>query len=53
VGSVRQGIAASPGTATVTAAALLFLALPLAVVALFSFHATAALSFPFTGFSLR
>jgi ABC-type spermidine/putrescine transport system permease subunit II len=50
---VRQGIAASPGTAAVTAAALLFLALPLAVVALFSFHETAALSFPFTGFSLR
>lgn len=32
---------------------LLFLFLPLAVVVLFSFHETASLSFPFTGFSLR
>jgi spermidine/putrescine transport system permease protein len=37
----------------VTMLALLFLILPLAVVVLFSFHETASLSFPFTGFSLR
>jgi spermidine/putrescine transport system permease protein len=30
-----------------------FLYLPLAMVVLFSFHATGAVSFPFTGFSLR
>lgn len=40
-------------TGAVTAAALIFLMAPLAIVVLFSFHATAALSFPFTGFSLR
>jgi ABC-type spermidine/putrescine transport system permease subunit II len=40
-------------TATVTAAALLFLFAPLAIVVLFSFHQAASLSFPFTGFSLR
>ena len=43
----------SPFTAAVTIVALLFLFLPLAVVVLFSFHNTGALSFPFTGFSLR
>jgi spermidine/putrescine transport system permease protein len=43
----------SPFTAAVTAAALVFLFLPLVVVVLFSFHKTAGLSFPFHGFSLR
>ncbi len=43
----------SPFTAAITIFALLFLFLPLAVVVLFSFHNTGALSFPFTGFSLR
>jgi spermidine/putrescine transport system permease protein len=43
----------SPFTAAVTVLALAFLFLPLAVVVLFSFHKTGALSFPFTGFSLR
>jgi len=43
----------SPFTAAITIAALLFLFLPLGVVVLFSFHETGALSFPFTGFSLR
>lgn len=43
----------SPFTAAITVAALVFLFLPLVVVVLFSFHKTGALSFPFTGFSLR
>lgn len=43
----------SPFTLAVTLAALVFLYLPLVVVVLFSFHETGALSFPFTGFSLR
>lgn len=43
----------SPITFAVTMLALAFLYVPLAVVVLFSFHATGALSFPFTGFSLR
>ena len=43
----------SPVAAAVTIAALLFLFVPLAIVVLFSFHRTGALSFPFTGFSLR
>ena len=43
----------SPVTFAVTMLALLFLYLPLVVVVLFSFHATGALSFPFTGFSFR
>ena len=43
----------SPVTLAVTLAALVFLYVPLFVVVLFSFHATGALSFPFTGFSLR
>jgi len=43
----------SPVTFAITLVALVFLYLPLAVVVLFSFHATGALSFPFTGFSLR
>jgi spermidine/putrescine transport system permease protein len=43
----------SPVTLAVTVAALVFLYVPLVVVVLFSFHATGALSFPFTGFSLR
>ncbi len=43
----------SPVTALVTMAALIFLVGPLAVVVLFSFHETASLALPFTGFSLR
>jgi spermidine/putrescine transport system permease protein len=43
----------SPFTFAVTLAALVFLYLPLAMVVLFSFHRTGAVSFPFTGFSLR
>lgn len=43
----------SPVTFVVTVLALVFLYVPLAVVVLFSFHATGALSFPFTGFSFR
>jgi spermidine/putrescine transport system permease protein len=43
----------SPVTATITCATLIFLVGPLAVVVLFSFHETASLAFPFTGFSLR
>jgi spermidine/putrescine transport system permease protein len=43
----------SPATAVVSLIGLLFLVLPLAVVVLFSFHETASLSLPFTGFSLR
>jgi len=43
----------SPFTLAVTIGALVFLYVPLVVVVLFSFHATGALSFPFTGFSLR
>ena len=43
----------SPITLGVTLLALVFLYLPLAMVVLFSFHATGAVSFPFTGFSLR
>ena len=45
----------SPGRLTgfVTLAGMLFLWLPLFVVILFSLHATASLSFPFDGFSLR
>jgi spermidine/putrescine transport system permease protein len=43
----------SPLTLAVTVVALLFLYLPLAMVLLFSFHETGAVSFPFTGFSLR
>ena len=43
----------SPVTAMITLVALIFLIGPLAVLVLFSFHETASLSFPFTGFSLR
>ncbi len=43
----------SPITLAITLLALVFLYLPLAMVILFSFHATGAVSFPFTGFSLR
>ena len=43
----------SPFTTAITVLALLFLFVPLLVVVLFSFHSTAALSFPFDGFSLR
>jgi ABC-type spermidine/putrescine transport system permease subunit II len=37
----------------ITGATLIFLYAPLAIVVLFSFHETASLSLPFTGFSLR
>jgi spermidine/putrescine transport system permease protein len=43
----------SPVMMVATAAALIFLLAPLAVVVLFSFHETPSLSFPFTGFSMR
>jgi spermidine/putrescine transport system permease protein len=43
----------SPANGAITFLALLFLFVPLAVVVLFSFHSTGALSFPFVGFSLR
>jgi ABC-type spermidine/putrescine transport system permease subunit II len=43
----------SPAAAAITVLALLFLFVPLVIVVLFSFHRTGALSFPFTGFSLR
>lgn len=45
----RRGIASG----VITAAALLFLFVPLAVVILFSFHSTAGLTLPFEGFSVR
>jgi ABC-type spermidine/putrescine transport system permease subunit II len=45
----RRGIASG----LVTAAALLFLFVPLGVVVLFSFHSTGGLTFPFEGFSTR
>ena len=48
-----QGRMRSPFTGAITLASLLFLFVPLAVVVLFSFHKTGALSFPFEGFSLR
>ncbi len=48
-----QGIDRSPLSGGIAVAALLFLVVPLAIVVLFSFHETASLSFPFTGFSLR
>jgi ABC-type spermidine/putrescine transport system permease subunit II len=50
---VTQKSFGSPLAAAVTVVALLFLFVPLAIVVLFSFHKTGALSFPFTGFSLR
>ena len=45
----RRGLA----TGIVTAATLLFLFVPLAVVVLFSFHSSGGLTLPFEGFSLR
>jgi ABC-type spermidine/putrescine transport system permease subunit II len=45
----RRGLASG----IVTAAALLFLFVPVFVVILFSFHKTASLTLPFEGFSLR
>jgi ABC-type spermidine/putrescine transport system permease subunit II len=48
-----QSLERSPFTRALTIAALIFLVAPLAIVVLFSFHETAALTFPFTGFSLR
>jgi ABC-type spermidine/putrescine transport system permease subunit II len=50
---MRNSSQASPFTALITGAALIFLFAPLFIVILFSFHATPSLSFPFTGFSLR
>jgi spermidine/putrescine transport system permease protein len=44
---------ASPITALITGASLVFLFAPLFIVVLFSFHETPSLSFPFSGFSLR
>lgn len=43
----------SPITLLATVVSIVFLYLPLAIVVLFSFHKTGAVSFPFTGFSLR
>jgi spermidine/putrescine transport system permease protein len=43
----------SPVTGVITGLSLVFLFLPLLVVVLFSFHASAGLTFPFRGFSLR
>jgi spermidine/putrescine transport system permease protein len=40
-------------TGAITALVLVFLVVPLVIVVLFSFHASAGLSFPFTGFSTR
>ena len=48
-----QSFERSPLTGAITITALVFLVAPLAVVVLFSFHQSASLSFPFTGFSLR
>lgn len=45
----RRGVASG----IVTAAALLFLFVPLGVVVLFSFHSTGGLTLPFEGFSFR
>ncbi len=53
MGELMQGSLRSATAGAVTVLAVLFLVLPLAVVVLFSFHETASLSFPFTGFSLR
>jgi ABC-type spermidine/putrescine transport system permease subunit II len=50
---MMRGRFSSGVTGIVTAATLVFLYAPLVVVVLFSFHKTAALSLPFTGFSLR
>lgn len=43
----------APIAAAITALAMLFLYVPLVLVVLFSFHESASLSLPFTGFSLR
>ncbi len=43
----------SPVAAIVTLLTLLFLAIPLVIVVLFSFHESSSLTLPFTGFSLR
>jgi spermidine/putrescine transport system permease protein len=59
LGNLRSGDAApgAPRSATLagawTAAVVVFLWVPLVVVVLFSFHATAGLSLPYEGFSLR
>ena len=50
---MRGGTLRSPVAAIATAVGIIFLIVPIAVVILFSFHKTAALSLPFTGFSLR
>ena len=53
LGELMEAAQRSPLSGAITVAALFFLVAPLAVVVLFSFHETASLAFPFTGFSLR
>lgn len=50
---MRRARRGDPLGLVVVVASLGFLLLPLGIVVLFSFHATASLSFPFQGFSLR
>jgi spermidine/putrescine transport system permease protein len=47
------GTRRSPATGAFTIAGLVFLWAPLVLVALFSFHSTGSLTFPFEGFSTR
>jgi spermidine/putrescine transport system permease protein len=47
------GTRRSPATGAFTVAGLVFLWAPLLLVALFSFHSTGSLTFPFEGFSTR
>jgi spermidine/putrescine transport system permease protein len=47
------GTRRSPATGVFTIAGLIFLWAPLLLVALFSFHSTGSLTFPFEGFSTR
>jgi spermidine/putrescine transport system permease protein len=47
------GTRSSPATGAFTIAGLVFLWAPLLLVALFSFHSTGSLTFPFEGFSTR
>jgi spermidine/putrescine transport system permease protein len=47
------GTRRSPATGAFTIAGLIFLWAPLLLVALFSFHSTGSLTFPFEGFSTR
>jgi spermidine/putrescine transport system permease protein len=48
-----SGTRRSPATGAFTVAGLVFLWAPLLLVALFSFHSTGSLTFPFEGFSTR